>query len=94
MAIGDLVGTLSVPGVSGETFTLASNPGGFFAISGANLVEAINTPNGNYPVSISTIVEGIPITQPFILTFSGPSPPNGPMDFSVPGNIGITGALP
>ena len=70
MAIGDLVGNLAVPGFPGAIFTLASNPGGFFAISGSNLVEAINTPTGTYNLSLTATNVGITTPQPFILFFT------------------------
>jgi hypothetical protein len=93
MAIGDIVGSLSSTGISGATFSLNSNPGGFFAVSGSNCTEAIDTPVGSYSIVLQAVGSGLIVTQPFLLTFSG-SPSDGPMDFSVPGNIGITGALP
>jgi hypothetical protein len=73
MAIGDLVATISFPGVNGtETYLLASNPGGWFAISGnTNLVQAISTPNGVYPITIMAIGPLGSVSQMFILTFTG-----------------------
>lgn len=70
MAIGDIVATLSVSGGS-ASFTLSINPGGFFAISGSNLVEAINTPAGTYSVTITATGPGISITQPISLNYTG-----------------------
>jgi hypothetical protein len=93
MAVGDLVGTLAVAGLSNPTFTLVSNPGGFFVVSGSNLLEAINTPVGSYPIILEAVSAGVTVIQSFVATFSA-SGTDGPMDFSVPGNIGITGALP
>jgi hypothetical protein len=71
MAIGDLVGTLSVSGASITTFALTSNPGGYFTIAGSNLVEAVNTPVGNYPITLMASGPGISITQSFVLAYSG-----------------------
>ena len=95
MGIGDPVANLSVVGASGASFTLSSNPNGYFAIAGSSLIEAIDTPAGQYSIVLQAIGSGFSVTQSFQLTFAGsPSSNNGPMDFSVPGNIGITGALP
>jgi hypothetical protein len=71
MAIGDLVGTLSGPGTAGETYTLTSNPGNLFAISGSNLIEAANVAAGQYPITIQAVGSGLNITQSFLLNFSG-----------------------
>ena len=87
MAVGDLVATLSVPGIPSATFTLASNPGGFFAISGSNLIEAINTPAGNYPISLTANGMGVSITQPFNLIFAGSPSPNIILDISQQSNV-------
>jgi hypothetical protein len=72
MATGDLVGGLTTPDTIGAIYSLTSNPGGFFAISGTNLVQAINTPNGVYPITIQAVISGgVVVTTPFVLTFSG-----------------------
>lgn len=93
MAIGDHIVTFSVAGQPSATFALVSNPGGFFVIVGSNMNEAIDTPPNAYPISIQANWAGGSILQAFVFTFAGSSS-DGPMDFSVPGNIGITGALP
>ena len=52
-APGSLVGTLSVVGGTGTyTYTLLSNPGGYFAISGSNLNTALAVTAGIYPITI------------------------------------------
>jgi hypothetical protein len=72
MAAGDLVGSFSVPGEPlNVVYQLTSNPGGFFAISGTTLVQAINTPNGTYPIVITALAPGVSITTPFSLVFGG-----------------------
>lgn len=92
MAIGDLVARLSVPGASGVIFTLLDNPGGFFSISGSAIVEAIDAPAGNYPISVQAAGPGFSIVQPAVLTFSGTDAPI--LDLSKPGNVELfPGAL-
>jgi hypothetical protein len=84
MAIGDLVANISVVGVSGpEVYSLSSNPGGWFAISGSTLIEAINTPAGNYPITIMAVNPFVSITQSFILNFNGSSTPTQSEPFPV-----------
>ena len=52
-AIGDLVGTLSVVNGSGSyTFTLTSNPGGLFSITGNQLKVAAALSAGNKPITV------------------------------------------
>jgi hypothetical protein len=71
MAIGDVVGTLSAPSVPSASFTLSSNPGGYFGISGSTLIEAINTPPGVYSIGITATMPGVTTSQSLVLTFSG-----------------------
>lgn len=70
MAIGDIIGLLfeSLPG--DVTFSLTSNPGGFFEISGADLKEAINTPRGDYPITITATGVGFEATRSFVLQYA------------------------
>lgn len=91
--VGTSVGALSVTGGAGTyTFTLVSNPGALFAISGSNLNVAASLTAGSDPVSIKADNgAGSTVTQPFLITVT--SSANGPMDFSVPGNIAATAAL-
>lgn len=93
-SIGTVVGALTVTGGTGSyTFTLTSNPGSLFAISGSNLQVAAALSAGSDPISIKADNgAGSTVTQPFLITVTGST--NGPMDFSVPGNIGITAAIP
>ena len=66
---GSLVGVLSVIGGSGTyTYTLTSNPGGYFAISGSNLNPALTVTAGTYPITIqANNGAGSIITMPFIV---------------------------
>lgn len=93
--IGSLVGVLTVINGTGTyTFTLTSNPGTLFAISGSNLNVAAALTAGSDPITIqANNGAGSVITQPFTITVTSPGT-NGPMDFSVAGNIAITAALP
>lgn len=67
MAIGDLVATLSVPGEPGAVFTLISNPGGYFAISGATIVQAVNAPAGTYTIEVEATDPGLVVIGNFTL---------------------------
>jgi endoglucanase len=67
MAIGDLVATLSVAGEPGAVFSFTSNPGGYFAISGANVIEAINAPAGTYTIGIQATDPGLVVIGNFTL---------------------------
>lgn len=49
---GSLVGVLSAIGTGTYRFTLTSNPGSLFSISGSNLNVTIDIPDGSYQVSI------------------------------------------
>jgi len=74
MAIGDLVATLSVAGEPGAVFSFTSNPGGYFAISGANVIEAINAPAGTYTIGIEATDPGLVVIGNFTLQHTvGPS---------------------
>lgn len=70
MAIGDTVVTLSTPGFPGAVYALASNPGGFFGVSGSNIIEAINTPAGQYSFSVTMTAPGATETLPITVLFS------------------------
>lgn len=74
MAIGNVVGTLSVPGRTVTSYELMENPGGFFAISGSRIVQAIDTPEGIYPVTIKAVGPGLFVTKSFDLDFAGSAP--------------------
>jgi hypothetical protein len=45
------------------------------------------------PFSISTTAMGIPTVYAFLMVIGPTVTDDGPMDFSVPGNIAITGAV-
>jgi hypothetical protein len=70
MPIGDLVATLSVSQGS-ASYVLSYNPGGFFAVSGNTLVEAIDTPAGQYSIVLQAVGPSFTVTQPVVLTFAG-----------------------
>jgi hypothetical protein len=68
--VGDTIGTFSVSGGTGTyTYTLTSNPGSLFAISGANLTVATGLSPGSYPISVQAI-GGVPtpISESFMIT--------------------------
>lgn len=92
--IGTVVGNLSVlNGVGVYTYSLTSNPGGLYSIVGSSLEVAAALSVGSDPITIKADNgAGSVVIQSFNITVTGSV--NGPMDFSVPGNIGITGALP
>lgn len=81
-AVGDLVATLSVAGAPGSpNFTITNNPGGYFAIQNGNqIVEAIDTPPGNYSIGIEATIPGTSITQQFTLNYSPVMPALAIMD--------------
>jgi hypothetical protein len=69
-AIGATVGVLSVSGGTGTyTFTLTSNPGGLFAISGSNLNVAAALTPGVKPITVQA-AGGVPtpLSQAFAIT--------------------------
>lgn len=83
MAVGDIVGVLSVVGIRSPFFALVSNPGGFFAVSGPNLIEAIDTPAGTYQIVLEALAPEVLVIQPFVLTLTLAPPTGGPsLDFS------------
>lgn len=68
-SIGTTVGTLSVVGGTGSyTFTLTSNPGSLYVISGSNLNVAAALTTGSDPITIKADNgAGGVITQPFTI---------------------------
>jgi hypothetical protein len=79
MAVGDVVGTLSTQ-AAGVSYELTVNPGGFFAISGSNLIEAVDTPNGRYPITIRAFSTGFEAITSFSLNFTNQTPSSGLSD--------------
>lgn len=73
-SIGTTVGALSVVGGVGTyTFTLTSNPGGLFAISGSNLNVAAALSVGSDAITIKADNgAGGVIVQPFLITVTPP----------------------
>lgn len=69
MAIDDVVGALSVPGRIVTSYELIDNPGGFFKISGSNLVQAVDTPEGIYSATVKGNGVGFSATKSFSLDF-------------------------
>jgi hypothetical protein len=76
-SIGTTVGTLSVVGGTGTyTFTLTSNPGSLYAISGSSLNVAGALTAGSDPITIqASNGAGSVITQPFTITVTAPHQP-------------------
>jgi hypothetical protein len=69
----------------GASYTLTSNPNGYFAIQNGNqLVEAINTPAGTYSIGIHATAPGVSVTQQFTLNYAGGTNP-----FHPPAGVGI-----
>lgn len=68
--VNDLVGTLSVSSGTGVyTYTLTSNPGGLFSISGASLEVAASLTAGSDAITIKADNgAGSVVTQPFLIT--------------------------
>lgn len=98
--VGTTIGSLSVVnGIGSYTFTLTSNPGTLFSISGSSLQVAAALTAGSDPITIhADNGAGGVITQPFTITVTGggscsPGGPTGQMDFSVCSNIAITAAI-
>lgn len=94
-AIGTVIGTLSViGGVGAYTFTLTSNPGALFSITGNQLKVAAALSDGNAPITVKADNgAGSVISQPLAIIVVPPGGTNGPMDFSVAGNVAATAAL-
>lgn len=74
-SIGTTVGALSVVGgVGSYTFTLTSNPGGLFAISGSNLNVAAALSAGSDAITIKADNgAGSVVIQPFLITVTPPA---------------------
>ena len=70
-AIGTVIGVLSVNGGYGSyTFSLSSNPGGYFGISGTSLTVASALPlvsTTTYPITVLA-TGAVNISQPFAIT--------------------------
>lgn len=92
--VGTTIGTLSVVNGKGAyTFTFSSNPGTLFSISAALLQVAAALSAGADPIIIhADNGAGSVLNGPFTITVTPPAT-NGPMDFSVAGNIAATAAL-
>lgn len=72
---GTVVGVLSVAGGIGTyTYTLTSNPGSLFSISGSNLQVAGTLTPGSDPITIqANNGAGSIISRPFLITVTGGS---------------------
>lgn len=72
-SIGTTIGTLSVQGGSGTyTFTLVSNPGALFAISGSSLNVAAALSPGSDPITINANNgAGSNFNTSFLITVTG-----------------------
>jgi hypothetical protein len=97
-AQGTAIGGLSVAGGSGTyTFTLTNSAGGAVQVAGANgqnlQVGAVASAAGSFSISVhATNGAGSTFDKSFLITATSAAN-NGPMDFSVPGNIAATAAL-
>lgn len=71
--IGTTIGALSVLNGSGSyTYTLTSNPGGLFAISGANLNVAASLSPGSFPITVhADNGAGSVLDMTFLITVTG-----------------------
>ena len=79
-SIGDLVGTLSVPGGTGsETFTLTDDAGGLFSISGTSLEVAAALTTGSYSI---TVQSNTGLTRSFTITVTHDTSYSPSLDFS------------
>lgn len=79
-ALNTVIGTLSVSGGSGSyTFTLTSNPGTLFNISGSSLrVTSTTIAAGSYPVTIQADNgAGSVVSKSFLLTATAVSGASG-----------------
>lgn len=98
-AQGTAIGGLSVAGGSGTyTFTLTNSGGGKVQVAGANgqnlQVGATASAAGSFSIGVhATNGAGSTFDKAFLITATSAAA-NGPMDFSVPGNIAITAAIP
>lgn len=99
-AQGAAIGNLSVIGGGSEvfTFTLTDTAGGIAQVAGTNGVNlqagAAAATAGSYSITVHAVGSvGTVFNKTFLITAVTP-PTNGPMDFSVPGNIAITAAIP
>lgn len=71
--IGDVVGTLSVDGKSGVTYSLVINPNGSFSIAGNHLVQAADLMPGNYQITIKAVAPGCVINQSLSIRQTSPT---------------------
>lgn len=85
-SIGTTIGTLAVIGGTGSyTFTLVSNPGSLFSITGNALKVAAALTAGSDPISIKADNgAGSVITQPFLITVTSSAGSKLQADFSTP----------
>lgn len=86
--VGTVIGALSVAGGKGTyTFSLTSNPGTLFSISGSSLEVAAALTAGSDPIIIQATNGTQTISRSFLITVT---PPGGAValkaDFSAPAN--------
>lgn len=83
-SVGTVVGTFSVVGGKGSyTYTLTSNPGGLFSISGNQLQVAAALTAGSDPITVqANNGAGSVITQPFTIIVTSTVACNGTIDLS------------
>jgi len=72
-SVGAVIGTLSVQGGTGTyTYTLTSNPGGLFSISGSSLKVAAALSPGSDPITVqANNGAGSVINTSFLITVTG-----------------------
>lgn len=83
-SIGFTIGTFSVIGGSGSyTYTLTSNPGGLFSVSGNQLQVAAALTAGSDPITVqANNGAGSIFTQPFTITVTSSTACAGAVDAS------------
>lgn len=95
-SIGTTIGTFSVLGGTGSyTYSLISNPGGLFSISGNQLQVAASLTAGSDPIMVrANNGTGSVITQPFIITVTAVVACNGVVDLSAGCALPMLGGVP
>lgn len=83
-SIGTVIGTFSVPGGIGSySYSLVSNPGGLFSISGNQLQVAAALTAGSDPITVqANNGGGSVLTQPFTITVTSTVTCAGTIDLS------------
>jgi hypothetical protein len=88
-SIGQVIGALSIIDGSGRpyTFTLTSDPSGFFTITGSNLTVGLALVAGSYAITIkATDGMGSTVSQAFLITVTPSVITNTGLLFNTPAN--------